>query len=112
MEQSQVHSQFTVIILYIYNDSLIQSSLHNLVHRVTSSSVFPVSGVHHFCCCFVVFFCAYVSVFFFNPTIEEVKFCLCELCMLGVFLLLAFTRLGHECQNLLSLCNGMHVCTD
>ena len=32
--------------------------------------------------------------------------------MLGVFLLLAFTRLGHKCQNLLSLCNGMHVCTD
>ena len=24
----------------------------------------------------------------------------------------AFTRLGHECQDLLNLCNGMHVCTD
>ena len=33
-------------------------------------------------------------------------------CMLGVFLLLAFTRLGHECQDLLSPCDGMHVCTD
>ena len=32
--------------------------------------------------------------------------------MLGVLLLLAFTRLGHECQDLLSLCDGMHVCTD
>ena len=32
--------------------------------------------------------------------------------MLGVFLLLAFTRLGHECQDLLSLCDGMYVCTD
>ena len=32
--------------------------------------------------------------------------------MLGVFLLLAFTHLGHECQDLLSLCDGMHVCTD
>ena len=32
--------------------------------------------------------------------------------MLGVFLLPAFTRLGHECQDLLSPCNGMHVCTD
>ena len=31
--------------------------------------------------------------------------------MLGVFLL-AFTHLGHECQDLLSLCKGMHVCTD
>ena len=29
-----------------------------------------------------------------------------------VFLLLAFTRLGHECQDILSLCNGMHECTD
>ena len=32
--------------------------------------------------------------------------------MLGVFLLAAFTRLGHECQDLLSLSDGMHVCTD
>ena len=32
--------------------------------------------------------------------------------MLGVFLLPAFTRLGHECQALLSTCDGMHVCTD
>ena len=33
-------------------------------------------------------------------------------CMLGVFLLPAFTRLGHECQDLLSPYNGMHACTD
>ena len=32
--------------------------------------------------------------------------------MLGVFLLPAFTCLGHECQGLLSLCDGMHACTD
>ena len=32
--------------------------------------------------------------------------------MLGVFLLVAFTHLGHECQDLLSPCDGMHVCTD
>ena len=32
--------------------------------------------------------------------------------MLGVFLLLAFNRLGHECQDFLSPCDGMHVCTD
>ena len=32
--------------------------------------------------------------------------------MLGVFLLPAFNRLGHEHQDLLSLCDGMHVCTD
>ena len=52
----------------------------------------------------------YVTVF--NPTIEVVTFCLCGWCMLGVFLWPAFTRLGHECQDLLSPCDGMHVCTD
>ena len=29
----------------------------------------------------------------------------------GCFLLLAFTRQGHACQDLLSLCDGVHVCT-
>ena len=29
-----------------------------------------------------------------------------------VFLLLAFPHLGHECQDLLSVCDGMYVCTD
>ena len=53
---------------------------------------------------------AYVTVF--NPTIEVVTFRLHGWCMLGVFLLPAFTRTGHECQDLLSPCNGMHVCTD
>ena len=32
--------------------------------------------------------------------------------MLGVFLLAAFTRLGHKCQDLWSPCDEMHVCTD
>ena len=32
--------------------------------------------------------------------------------MLGVFLFPAFTRLGHECQDLLSPCDGMHVSPD
>ena len=32
--------------------------------------------------------------------------------MLGVFLLLAFTVLRHECQDLWSLCDGMYECTD
>ena len=53
---------------------------------------------------------AYVTIF--NPTIEVVTFCLCGWCMLGVFLLPAFAHLGHECQDLLSLCYGVHVCTD
>ena len=54
---------------------------------------------------------AYVTGFF-NPTIKEVTFHLRGWCMLGVFLLPAFTRLGHERQDLLSPCDEMHVCTD
>ena len=53
---------------------------------------------------------AYVTIF--NPTIEVVTFLLRGLCILGVFLLPAFTHLGHECQDLLSPCNGMHAYTD
>ena len=49
---------------------------------------------------------------FFNPTIEVVAFCLHGWCMLGVFMLPAFTSLGHERQDLLSLRDGMHVCID
>ena len=42
---------------------------------------------------------------FLNPTIELNTFSLREWCMLGVFLLPAFfTRPGHECWDLLSLC--------
>ena len=46
----------------------------------------------------------------FNPTIEVVAFHLHGWCLLGVFLLPSFT--WHECQDLLNLWNGMHVCTD
>ena len=49
---------------------------------------------------------------FFNPSIEVVTVRLHGWSMLGVFLLPAFTRPGHECQDLLSRCDGMHVCTD
>ena len=52
------------------------------------------------------------TVFFLNPPIEVVIFRLHGWSMLGVFLLPAFTRLGHERQDLLIPCNGMHVCTD
>ena len=44
-------------------------------------------------------------------TVEVVTLRLCGWCMLGVFLLLAFIRLGHECQDLLRPCDRMHVCT-
>ena len=49
---------------------------------------------------------------FLNATIEVVALHLCGWCMLGVFLLAAFTHLGHRCQDILSPCDGMHVCTD
>ena len=47
----------------------------------SSSSAFPtfISGVHHFGVRFLPVWP------FFNPTIEEVTFCLCGWCMLGVF---------------------------
>ena len=41
---------------------------------------------------------------FFHPTIEVITFHLRGWCMLGVFLSPSFTRLGHECQDLLSPC--------
>ena len=50
--------------------------------------------------------------FFFNPTIEVVSFRHRGWCMLGVFLSPALTRLEQERQDLLSPCDGMHVCTD
>ena len=50
--------------------------------------------------------------FFFYQNREVVTFRRCGWCMLSVFLLLAFTRLGQDCHNLLSPCDGVHVCTD
>ena len=49
---------------------------------------------------------------FLNPATEVVTFCLHGWYMLAVCLSSAFTRLGHERKNLLSLCDGMHVWTD
>ena len=61
---------------------------------------------------FLVRFLRMSPGFFFNPTTEVASFHLRGCCMLGVFLLLAFTHLGHECQALLSPCDGILVCTD
>ena len=47
----------------------------------------------------------------FNPTIEVVTLHFRGWCMLGVLSSPAFTRLGHECQGLVSPCDGMNVCT-
>ena len=85
-------------------------------HHVSSSSAFPshISGAHHFGETFadVTGFFFLFLFFFVIPTVEIVTFRLRGWRMLGVFLLLAFTRLGHECQDLLRPCDGMHVYTD
>ena len=89
---------------------------------LSSSSAFPFIslGLTIFGEVFV-----YVTVLcdriFFYPTTEVVTFHLHGWCTLGVWFfffvcvfcfvfLLAFTDLGHECQDLLSPCNGMHHC--
>ena len=42
----------------------------------------------------------FAYAFFFNPTIKVVTFCLRGWCVLGVFLLPAFTRVEHEHQSM------------
>ena len=80
----------------------------------SSSSALPsyVSVVHHFGSDFCVCDRFLFVCLFFNPTVEIVTFRLCGRCMLSVLLLPAFTRLGHESQELWSLCDGVRVCTD
>ena len=67
-----------------------------------------ISGSRHFwwdfCLCDCFFFC--------NPALEVVTFRFHGWCIHGGFLLLVFTCPGHECQDLLSSCDGMHVFTD
>ena len=65
-----------------------------------------------FCFCLFVCFSVVFCCCFLNPATEVVTLRLRGWCMLGVFLLLAFTRLGHVSQDLWSPCDGMHVCTD
>ena len=76
----------------------------------SSSSAFPsyISDlwVHHFWVRFLRMWP------FSNPATKVVTFSLHGWCVLGVLLLPAFTRLGHEHQDLLSPCDEMHVCTD
>ena len=54
----------------------------------------------------------FVCLGFFYPTIKVATFHLPGWCVLGVFLLGAFTCLGNECQDLLSPCDGIHGHTD
>ena len=67
----------------------------------SSSSAFPAISLGEI----------FVNVIVFNQTSVVDTFRLHGWCMLGVFLLLAFTRLGHECQDFSSPCDGMHLCT-
>ena len=57
-------------------------------------------GVHILGEIFCVYDRFFFFFFFFKPAIEVFTFRLLVWCMLGVFLLPAFTRLGHECQDL------------
>ena len=75
--------------------------------HTSSSSVFPAISLG-----FTMFGEIFVYVYFSPTMIEVVTFHLCGWCMLVVFLLLAFTCLGHVCQDLLSLFSGMHVYMD
>ena len=49
--------------------------------------------------------------FYSNHRDRVVSFRLRGWCMLGVLLLPVFIHLGHECLDLLSPCDGVHVCT-
>ena len=60
------------------------------------------------CLCVFLFVCLFVC-FFFNPTKEVVIVHPYGWCVLGMLLLLVFTLVGHEYQDLF---NGMHACTD
>ena len=84
---------------------LLQKQMHKRFHHF----YFCIPHLYPWGSPFLVRFCVCE---FLNPTIEVVTFHLHGWCMLGVFLLPAFIRLGHEYQDLLSLCDGMHVCTD
>ena len=89
----------------------VQRSAWELVSSVSSSSAFQARSLG-----FTIFgwdFC--VCGRFFNPTIDVVTFCLHQVhewCMLGVFVLPAFTCKGHQCQDLLNPHKEMHACTD
>ena len=58
---------------------------------------------------YVTFF---IIIIIFYSAIEGITFRLHAQHMHGAFLLPAFTRLGHDCQDLLGPCDGMHVYTD
>ena len=79
-----------------------QFSNQSQIFTSSSSSVFPAISLG-----FSIFGEIFVWLFFqSNHRGSYIR----GWCMLGVILLLAFTRLGHECQDLLSLCHERYVC--
>ena len=83
--------------------------IKNIKHAYTTPDGFTIFG-EIFCVCDRFLCCC--CLFVFNPTIEVFTFRLRRWCMLSAFSLSAFTHLWHECRDLLSPCDGMHVCTD
>ena len=109
---SDIHFKFVALTLpRLLTCFRFEQWLGSTKHRESSSSsssVFPARSLG-----FTIFgeiFC--VCDLFFNPTIQVVTFRLRGWCKLGEFLFLGFTRLGHECQDILSPCDGMHVRLD
>ena len=95
--------EFRKILFLIRKDQLCSIHIEKLYSkgmswsngRSSSSSAFPTISLG-----LTILDEIFVHVIIFNSTIEVVTFRLHGWCMLGVFLLLAFTHLGHECQNL------------
>ena len=77
----------------------------------STSSAFPcyISGVHPFWMRFL-----FTMIFFFFSKSNHWGSHIPSSWMVhaGCVFVAAFTHLGYECQDLLSLSNGMHVCTD
>ena len=66
-----------------------------------------ISGASSFCVSF------FADVTVFNATIEVLHSVFVDgACWMCSYILPAFTRPGHECQDLFSPCDGMRVCTD
>ena len=95
-----------VVCVYLFSVTIHVFLCFIMCPSLSSSHPSYISGVHHFWVRFLRMWP------FFNPTFKVVTFCLRRWCVLGVFLLPAFTRLGHEHQDLLSPWDEMHVCTD
>ena len=96
------------VFMYVTSQVPDQNGVSQLYNMLFFFFAFPsyISGVHRFLVRFLRMWPL------FNPSIKVVTFRLRGWCVLGVFLLPAFTRLGHERQDLLSPCDEMHVCTD